>query len=150
MTLILHFWQRMWQSVAFDTACGLGRIRWLRRVPARVQGWAFKHAGRWYAVWNGGASLVFQVGEKQLPMTEAFECSNVRAGRTRRFSVTRDGILVLEVTYGAVDRDGDPAFDDAELEQADFFVWATRLWNDAKWKEDVVRNWTAAPEAGHR
>jgi hypothetical protein len=147
--VVLHLWKRLWQSVTFDTERGAGRVHWLRRPPPIPSGWAFKHKGTWYAVWNNGASLVFQAGAKQLPMSEAFQCRNVRRGGIRRFSIAgEDGRLIWELIYGAVDRDDDPTFDAADLEQNDFFVWTAKLWSDPKWRHDVVQNWCTshAPE----
>jgi hypothetical protein len=143
MTLVLHLWRRVWQSVAFDTARGVGRIRWLRRAPATPAGWTIKCAGTWYAVWNTGSHLVFQAGAKQWPMTETFACTNVRYDAKRRFAIARDGDVIFDLRYDAEDRDDDPTFDSADLEQSDFFVWTERLWNNAKWKQEVVQNWTA-------
>jgi hypothetical protein len=104
-------------------------------------GWAFKHAGTWYAVWNNGTNLVFQAGDKKLPMVEAYQCTNEIVGTKRRFAVSEHGITLVEVTYTA-HRNGDPTFDDADLEQYDFFVYVSRLWNDLKWKQEVVHNWS--------
>src|SRR5262249_7471931 len=143
MKLVLHFWRRIWQSVTFDTARGLARVRWLRRAPSTLTGWAVKYAGTWYAVWNAGGHLVFQAGAERWPMTEAIQCSDVREAAMRRFAIARDGDVVFELLYDAEDRDDDPTFDTADLEQSDFFVWTARLWNDPKWKQEVLQNWTA-------
>ena len=137
----------MWQSVTFDTERGLGRVRWLHRAPPRPAGWTYKHKGTWYAVWNRGTDLVFQVGARKLAMTDAFHCSNVRLDGVRRFSIADREGTVFELTYKAVDRDDDPTFDAAELEATDFFVWTTKLWGDPKWRKEVVQNWTASGAA---
>jgi hypothetical protein len=86
---------------------------------------------------------VFQAGAERWPMTDALQCTNVRYDARRRFAIARDGDVIFEFTYDAEDRDADPTFDSADLEQSDFFVWAARLWNDPKWKQEVVQNWTA-------
>jgi hypothetical protein len=141
MMLLLDFWLRRWQSVAFDSSVGEGRIRWFSRKPTRPRGWAFKHAGTWYALWSDGSELIFQAGPRRFLMTDDCVCRNVRLGTTRRITITKNGCVAFELTYHAGDRDDDPSFDVADLEQEDFFFFAAKLWNDPKWKQEVVKNW---------
>lgn len=144
MTRVLHFWKRIWQSVEFDTVAGQGRVRWFSRAPSRGAGWAMKHAGSWFALWSDGENLILQAGKLRVPMTGEYRASNVRVGTSRQFTVAKNDRVVFELTYKACDRDEDPSFDLADLEQEDFFFYVSRLWNDEKWKADVVKNWASA------
>jgi len=102
-----------------------------------------KHAGTWYALWSDGQQVIFQVGTKQFPMTDAYQCRNVRFDATRKFTISEKECVSFEVTYDAFDRDDDPSFDLADLEQEDFFFFTSRLWSDSKWRQEVVKNWAA-------
>jgi hypothetical protein len=121
MTLILYYWSRVWQSVALDPLSGRGHVRWLSRRPSRCAGWAFKHDGVWYALWNDGKNLIFQAGQLRVPVTGASRASNVRLGDSRKFTIENGGQVAFELSYKARDRDWDPTFDLMDLEQADFF-----------------------------
>jgi hypothetical protein len=143
MKLILGYQKRVWQSVAFDTERGTGRVRWLRRAPARPAGWAVKHDGVWYAVWHQGTDLVFQASTLQWPMTDDLQCANRRRGGTRTFTISDGAKPVFELRYRALDRDDDPAFDSLDLELEDFFFWAARLWNDPEWRRRMVSDASA-------
>jgi hypothetical protein len=143
VTLILHYHNRWWQTVAFDTTLGTGQVRWFRRRPAVAKGWATKHHGQWYAVWSNGENLVLQIGTQQIPMTEEYVCRNVQSGTERTLTITAGSKRVLELEYAAVSRNEDPTFDDIDLESEDFFVWLCRLWNDPKWKKDAIHSWRA-------
>jgi len=138
--LILHHWQSAWCSVTFDTDRGTGSVRWLRRAPDSAPGWAYRHEGRWYAIWCDGSEVLFQAGAERWPMTDDFVCLDIREGRQRVFSLRRGGGPLFEVHYQARDRDRDPTFDETDLELEDFFVFAARRWRDAKWKQAMAKS----------
>jgi hypothetical protein len=145
MTLVLDYWSRRWQSVALDSRTGEGHIRWLSRKPSRCAGWAVKHEGIWYGLWRDIENLIFQAGKLRVPMIAEYRASNVRMGTSRKFTVAENDRVAFELIYEASDRDEDPSFDLADLEQEDFFFYVSRLWNDEKWKADVVKNWASSP-----
>ena len=144
MTIVLHLWQRMWQSVSFDTARGQGKIRWFSRAPSRGMGWATKHQGTWFALWSDGNHVIFQAGARILPMTDDCRCRDVRSGETRTFLIQEHGVVVFELTYAAMDRDADLTFDLLDLEQEDFFFFTSQLWADPKRRSRFVQKWSGA------
>lgn len=142
MMLVLHLWQRTWQSVSFDTTRGRGTIRWLRCAPSRTIGWATKHEGTWFALGSDGKQLAFQVNERRFPMSKTQECDNTRVGSTRHFSIRDSGHVIFQQDYKAVDRDHDPTFDMVDLEQEDFFFFVFQLWRQPAWQEKIIKAWT--------
>lgn len=145
MTLVLDYWSRRWQSVAFDPRTGEGPIRWLSRRPSRCAGWAAKHEGIWCGLWSDGENLIFQAGRLRVPITSECRASNVRMGTSRKFTIEENERAVFELTYKALDRDADPASDLTDLELEDFFFYVSRVWNDERWKAEVIRNWASSP-----
>ncbi len=141
MMIALHYWNRRWQSVSFDTERGRAKVRWFSHSGSDCHGWAYRYQGDWYAVWSTGANIVFQSGTKSWPMTPAYRCDNQRSGQTRRFALSEAGSLLFELSYPSNAPDDDPTYDDVDLEQDDFFVYVSRLWSDEKWKGDVVKTW---------
>jgi hypothetical protein len=101
-------------------------------------------------LFSDGTNLVFQAGARQWPLSDEYRCTAWRTGTERRFAISEKEVTVLMLRYDALDRDEDPTFDDADLEQCDFFVWAARLWNDTKWKQEVIGNLSAAQEDASR
>lgn len=141
MNLVLHFWNRQWQSVCFDEESGHGRVRWLSRCPAKAQGWAYRRGGVWYVVWSDGEQVVFQADRERWSMTGAFECLTRTEEGVRRFTISDGRSPVFEVSYKRPRRERDAAYDDLDLEQDDFFVYVSRLWSDQKWKASVIKSW---------
>jgi hypothetical protein len=141
MMIVLNYWSRRWQSVAFDSRTGEGRIRWLSCKPSRSTGWAVKQEGMWYGLWSDGKDLILQVGKLRVPMTSECSATNERMGKSRRVTVSENGRAVFDLTYSAIDRDTDPTFDMLDLELEDFFFYVSRLCSDEKWKAALIKNW---------
>jgi len=59
----------------------------------------------------------------------------------RRFTVEEADETVYTEEYRALDRDTDPAYDLADLQQEDFFYFAASLWNDVEWQQEAIRTW---------
>jgi hypothetical protein len=137
----LHLWRRIWQSVSFDTVSGQGTRRWFRRASSQARGWATKHEGKWFALWSDGQHVIFQIGTDPFLMSEACQCENSRSGETRKFRIKDEKRIIFELYYKARDRDNDPSFDLTDLEQEDYFFYASRLWNDREWRDDMARKW---------
>jgi hypothetical protein len=70
-------------------------------------------------------------------------CDNKSEGMKRTFTITDCDSHVLQLSYQNRVPKNDPAYDDAEHEQDDFFLFVARLWNDEKWKAEVTKNWAA-------
>ena len=144
MTLVLGNWNREWQPVLFDTETGKGHPQWLPRRSEKRLGWALKKNGRWYAVWSDGAQMIFQSGLRRIPMASNYRCRDLRFGSMRRFTVETGNETIYTEEYRALDRDNDPAYDLADLQQDDFFYFAASLWNDGDWQREAVQNWAPA------
>lgn len=144
MNVILDFWNRRWQSVAYDRLLGLGRVRWLARKPARCVGWAYLDDGHWYAVRLERNEVVFQSGHDIWPMNDEFRCENVRHGKTRVFTIFAGERVVLQVKYDVLQELDDPTSDRLDLESIDFFYWAARVWNDPGLKATLSAAWREA------
>lgn len=139
--MILDYWNRRWQSIAFDPGRGEGRVRWLSRKPKQSSGWAANHEGHWYAIWRNGDDLVFQSGPNRWSMNEALQCRNIRHETRRIFTVMQNGATVLKVSYKAPLDQDDPTIDKLDLESTDFFYWATRVCSDPGLKSDLRSAW---------
>lgn len=140
MRVLLDFWNRRWQSVSYDTATGAGRIRWLVRPPKESGGWAYRHRGKWFAVWKDRNRLVFQVGDRQWSLGCETACRLVESGTTRRFTLSRNGIVEFEFEYEPARHEDDPTFDDLDDEMEDFFLWLNRLWGNAERQRSMLRS----------
>jgi hypothetical protein len=128
---------------------GRFRVRWFSRRPAKTGGFATKHRGIWYAVWNGGKQLVFQSAQRRLAITDALTCETSASGAVRTFIVRDDKMELFRLTYEGPAGEQDPTFDEIDLEQSDFFVWVARLWNDHSRRQAVIEGWyPAGPHAG--
>lgn len=147
MKVILNYWNRNWQSIAFDPARGEGRVRWLSRKPRHCPGWALNHEGHWYAVWLDGDDLVFQSEANRWRMDDALQCRNIRHDTKRIFTVEQNGVTVLKVTYEAPLDQDDPATDALDFETADFFYWVTRVCRDPGLKASLKNAWRKANAA---
>jgi hypothetical protein len=145
--LILDYWNRRWQSIAFDPACGEGRVRWFSRKPKHCSGWAANHEGHWYAVWLDGDDLVLQADSSRWRMNDVLQCRNVRHDTKRIFTVEQNGTTVLKVTYEAPLDQDDPAVDAFEIENVDFFSWVTRVCRDPGLKASLRNAWRKASVA---
>jgi len=150
MILVLDYWARRWQSVAFDARSGDAHIRWFSRKPARCAGWATRHRNAWYGLWSDGAALIFQTGILRVPMAEPFRSTNTRSQSSRTFSIHDEEHRIVDIEYRAKDRDSDPSFDLSDLEQEDFFYFVSILWKDHRWQQQVIKNWAANPGADSR
>ncbi len=143
MQVILDYWNRRWQSVAFDPALGKAHVRWLARKPKQSAGWAFHYNGCWYAVLQAGQDLVFQAGPNKWIMDGDFRCQNDRRGTIRLFTVRKGDAIALQIKYDAMPELDEPTADKLDLETTDFFYWVARVWNNpglraslkAAWKE---------------
>jgi hypothetical protein len=148
MNLILGYWNRRWQSVAFDPTLGRGRVRWLARKPQRCSGWAFHYRGRWYAVRIDANDLVFQAGPNKWTMNRACECESVRHDGARLFTIYQGTNVILQVRYDVAPELNEPTTDSLDFESIDFFYWAAKVWNDSKFKSDLKSAWSDSESHG--
>jgi hypothetical protein len=147
MKIILDYWNRRWQSVAFDPTVGRASIRWLARRPKQCAGWAAHHDGRWYAVRLDSNVLVFQVGPDKWSMEGDFRCKNTRHGAARLFSVHRAAEIVFQCRYASEPELDDPTADRLDLETTDFFYWVAQVWNDPGLRVSLKSAWSTAAHA---
>lgn len=147
MKIILDYWNRRWQSIAFDTARGEGRVRWVSRKAKHCAGWAANHEGNWYALWLDGDDLILQSGHNRWRMDDALQCRNIRHDTKRIFSVEHGSATVLKVTYAAPLDQDDPTTDALDLESADFFLWVTRVCRDPGLKASLKSAWRRSAAA---
>jgi hypothetical protein len=144
---ILDYWNRRWQSVAFDLSSGQGHIRWFARKPKQCAGWAFHHDGRWYAARREEGCLVFQTGCDKWNMDGDLRCKNTRHGTTRLFTIQRGNDVLLNVGYESATELDEPTADRLDLETTDFFYWVASVWNDPALKESLRTAWKGTPAA---
>ncbi len=144
MKVILDYWNRHWQSVAFDCTLGKANVRWLAGKPRRSAGWAMHHSGNWYAVRLEGQDLVFQAGPNQWTMDGDFQCRNDRRGAIRVFTIHRGDAITLQIKYDSMPELDEPTADNLDLETRDFFYWVARIWNDPGLKASLKANWKQA------
>lgn len=150
MKLILNYWNRRWQSVAFDTETGVGRVRWFHRKPADLTGWASKQGGTWYAVWRSSGHLVFQAGADRWPLTDGHRFHNRREGSVRFFSIASGNQSVFELRYDVPGERTDPTYDELDRETEDFFYWVTKLSTDPVLRSAIVSADVATAQRGTR
>lgn len=147
MSVVLDYWNRRWQSVAFNCMLGRGRVRWLARRRSRCAGWAFLGDRRWYAVRLERNELVFQAGPHIWPMNGEFRCENVRRDKSRLFTIYHGEHIVLQVKYDVLPALDEPITDRLDLETTDFFYWATLVWNDPGLKASLRAAWRETESA---
>lgn len=147
MILVLDYWHGLWQSVAYETATGKGRVRWFRSSATPSDGQAARQWWRWYALWSTGETLVFQAGRTRWPIDENTECANVRTGSRRRFTLARYGTVVFTIDYRARDCDWDITFDEMDLEAVDFLYWTVTVCKSPKQQRAFLAAFTPHPEA---
>ena len=141
MNVILDYWNRRWQSVAFDPARGNGHVRWFRRNPKQPAGWALHYKGGWYAIRKEGQDLVFQAGTAKWPMNDEFRCRNDRRGPIRLFTIRKGDAIEFQIEYDVPSQLDEPTVDQIDLETTDFFYWVARLWNDAGLRAGIKAAW---------
>ena len=137
MRIILDYWLVRWRSVFFIPNTGIGRVRWFSKKTKSCRGWANKHRGIWFALWNGSSGLVFQAGEKHWNMN-AFDCSHRVDGAKCVFEIHKSGEVEYSLEY---DAPKDVAFDALDLEMSDYFYWVSQVWNDSNLKTQFVSSW---------
>jgi hypothetical protein len=141
---ILDYWNRRWQSVAFDPSSGEAHVRWLARKPKQCAGWAFYRDGCWYAVQLEGGDLVFQAGRDKWAMDGNLQCKNTRRGTARLFCIQRGDDVVFRLSYESARELDEPTADNLDLETTDFFYWVARVWNDPGLKASLKAAWGEA------
>lgn len=139
MSIILYYWLVQWRSVFFNINTGKGRVRWLSRKPTKCQGWANRHKGIWYALYNSAAGLVFQVGNKSWDM-KSYDCSHRFQGEKCIFEIHKSGKIEYSLEYDAY-RSKDVTFDAIDLETSDYFYWVSLVWNDSSLKAQFASSW---------
>jgi hypothetical protein len=148
MKIVLRYWNRLWQTIIFDTERGLGSVRWFSCDLKRCMGWGFKAKGNWYAVWLSPQGLVFQAGTEIWPMTPEIQCRNTLRGTERIFMLLHNDKTVHEVRYSACD-DDEPTFDNLDRETTDFLYWVASVWNDERLKVSLSSQWRQAVVPSH-
>lgn len=145
-TLLLNCWSRYKRAVRFDPASGRGYVTRLRSGDDPVWGFAHQYRGVWHVVYAVGRTMVFQVGARTYPISSDVRCElRVNSGRTL-WLYDNTG-LVLELSYrlpllATLARSIDPAWDQIDEEQADFFFWLA-----ARWKTLAAQDGTYGREA---
>lgn len=127
--------------MSFDPVKGKGRVRFFRRKPRTCRGWAKRHKGTWYAIWVNNGKLHFQEKDKVFPMTDDFRCINVLEKGKRRFEIWENSKKIVSVAYKAYEDNGDPTYDNSDLELDDFFFWVFLIWNDKKRRSELASHW---------
>lgn len=146
MRIQLRYWNRTWQRVAFEPSTGGCSVQWLTRSRRPTCGWAFRHRGQWYCLWRQGAELVFQAGTRRIPLSavERLERRTSEDGKTVELVVSSETATVVQLRYNSVSRGllarWDPAFDQTEEEELDFFLWLTSLHASSSRREALVAN----------
>ena len=144
--MVLAHYDRHWQAVEFDPSTGAGRVRWLRRRPARIGGFTKKVGARWVAVRKSGGELVFQAGERVWPLSSATNFTVEPSPRGKRtFRVRRGSEVEFEIIY----KDpaltylarNDPARDALDEEHDDIFLYIAMLSEDERQQANLASIW---------
>lgn len=136
MKIVMFYWPIQWRSAVFNIDTGKGRVRWFSKEPEKHQGWANKHKGRWYALWNSAAGLVFQVGDKRWDMN-SFDCSHRIQGSKCIFEIRKSGNIEYLLEYNAPKH----FLDLIDIEMEDFFCAVSAVWNDPDSQYTLTSGW---------
>jgi hypothetical protein len=142
MSETLYYWNRFWQSIAYDTEIGTGRVRWFSRRPKRCAGFAYYSHGHWYAIRLDGDDLIFQSRRDKWSMSGDFRCKNISRDTTRTFTIYKGDDTALKIQYevskGILE---DPTADTLDVENTDFFYWVARVWNNPTLQTSLRAGW---------
>lgn len=139
---ILYYKNRMWQTVNFDIDNGIGHVRWFKNNPNVCSGWAYKKNLKWYSVWSNGSSLFFQTGKIKIPITDEYICTFRLLKKTFLFQIAKGDKIVFskKILKPFLLTKIDITYDDFDFELDNFFYWLYNLWNDVKWRNEVISN----------
>ncbi|MBU2876889.1 hypothetical protein [Aliiglaciecola lipolytica] len=137
--LKLDYWLRRWQRVSLDPTNGKCWLNWLPSKYLSLCGWAYKYRGTWYSLYCYNNSAVFRAGSRYWNISEKIYAQNIRIKNIRKFCLFEDNSLLFSIEYNSLDRASDPTFDNLDLEAKDFFYWTTKLVNDKRFMNKLLR-----------
>jgi hypothetical protein len=142
MIVVLDYWNRRWQSVAFDCTLGVGRVRWFAPKPAQCAGWAYRFENCWFALRIAQGEIVFQAGAKVWPLTDGLRCESRRHGTYRIFSLKGGDHVAFHLDYPVLTELDGPTADSLDVETKDFFYWVALVWNSPRQIATLKKSWS--------